>query len=534
MVAVSRPSPFSPKQFRRDRCRSETQQTESWCMSKQLILDEIRPTSTPADMPLVSTGAVHLSSLDAAESIHLPSKRYRSPLGERRLLLIVGDLFAAMVATWVAFVLWHVLAKQTLQIDPVTFISKMYWFPAIVGVWVSLAWLYDMYDPATTGNSRTTIQQLILITLSAFALGCLTYFILPDYSPRTFILLFLPTMCVLVGLWRVGLAVVSRSFDASHRVLVIGDPFVVTELSSVMSRSVQQPFRLVAWATVPDLARLYFEVEQFRLSDYAHKVGIEEIIVSSHVEKLDDDVLRALIQCQASGVRVSSMPDVYRRLSRQIPVEYVDYDWVLNSLLDRPMFSRVQLAAKRVIDLAGALLAVPVTLAVIPLAAVAVKLDSRGPVFYSQCRSGRGGRPFNIIKIRTMRTDAESDGVARWAGDNDPRITRVGRILRKTRIDELPQIWNVLRGDMSLVGPRPERPEIEARLERELPHFSVRHLVKPGVTGWAQIHYKYGNCREDSLRKLQYDFYYIRYWSLLLDLYVILRTIGVVVGFKGT
>jgi lipopolysaccharide/colanic/teichoic acid biosynthesis glycosyltransferase len=154
-------------------------------------------------------------------------------------------------------------------------------------------------------------------------------------------------------------------------------------------------------------------------------------------------------------------------------------------------------------------------------------------VFYTQQRSGRGGVPFWIVKIRTMRTDAESDGVARWSGDNDPRITRVGKFLRKTRIDEIPQLWNVLRGDMSLVGPRPERPELEVGLEKELPHYEIRHLVKPGVTGWAQIHYKYGNTREDSLRKLQYDFYYIRHWSLLLDVYVVLRTVGVVFGFKG-
>jgi lipopolysaccharide/colanic/teichoic acid biosynthesis glycosyltransferase len=164
---------------------------------------------------------------------------------------------------------------------------------------------------------------------------------------------------------------------------------------------------------------------------------------------------------------------------------------------------------------------------------VAIRLDSPGPVFYRQVRSGRGNRPFRIFKFRTMFVDAEKDGRARWATKDDPRITRVGRFLRKSRLDELPQVLNVLRGEMSLVGPRPERPEFVEELQQEVPFFRTRLMVKPGITGWAQIHYDYGNSARDALIKLQYDFYYIHYWSLWLDLYTLYRTLGVVARLKG-
>jgi exopolysaccharide biosynthesis polyprenyl glycosylphosphotransferase len=487
--------------------------------------------SRPRLHPRVA-GAVHIADFEANESVGRRTS-YRLPMGERRLLLIAGDVLAAVLAAWIAFFLWHVVARQSITISPATLFSKLYWFPGVVGVWMSLAWLYDMYDPMTTANGRNTIQQMIAIWLSTLAIACVAYYFIPSYAPRTFVLLFLPTMSALVGIWRGTLAIFSYWLGGKYRVFVIGDTFAVTELASVMRRSNHRHFEIVAWASVADIARHYFENDGMRLVDLASTSAIDEVVVSTQLEKLDNELLRAIIECQALGVRVTSMPDVYRRVSRQIPVEYVDYDWVLHSLLDRPVFTRVQLGVKRSIDVLGSLLALPIAAIILPFAAMAVRLDSAGPVFYTQQRSGRGGVPFRIVKIRTMRTDAESDGVARWAGDNDPRITRVGRFLRKTRIDEIPQLWNVLRGDMSLVGPRPERPELEVGLEKQLPHYAIRHLVKPGVTGWAQIHYKYGNTREDSLRKLQYDFYYIRHWSLLLDVYVVLRTIGVVFGFKG-
>jgi lipopolysaccharide/colanic/teichoic acid biosynthesis glycosyltransferase len=169
----------------------------------------------------------------------------------------------------------------------------------------------------------------------------------------------------------------------------------------------------------------------------------------------------------------------------------------------------------------------------LPLVALAIKLDSPGPVFYSQERTGYRGRVFRVWKFRSMVAAAEADGRARWAKPGDPRVTRVGRALRASRLDELPQVLNVLRGEMSIVGPRPERPEFVAALEQQIPFYRARLLVKPGLTGWAQIKYRYGSTAQDALVKLQYDLYYVKHRSLLLDALIIARTIGVVVGLRG-
>jgi exopolysaccharide biosynthesis polyprenyl glycosylphosphotransferase len=199
---------------------------------------------------------------------------------------------------------------------------------------------------------------------------------------------------------------------------------------------------------------------------------------------------------------------------------------------DKSFLSRIQLISKRLLDLTLVILALPILLIIIPVIAFAVRMDSPGPSFYRQIRCGRAGKPFAIYKFRTMVTDAERDGV-KWAQKNDTRITKMGRFLRKSRLDELPQLYNVLKGEMSIVGPRPERPEFIEQLEEEVPFYRTRLMVKPGITGWAQVHYDYGNTVEDALIKLQYDFYYIRYQSLALDVYTMFRTVSVLFMLKG-
>jgi lipopolysaccharide/colanic/teichoic acid biosynthesis glycosyltransferase len=189
--------------------------------------------------------------------------------------------------------------------------------------------------------------------------------------------------------------------------------------------------------------------------------------------------------------------------------------------------------SKRLVDVAGGLVGVVLMLAILPLIALAIFLDSGRPIFYFQTRSGRGGGLYRIIKFRTMRQDAEADGQPQWAKENDERATRVGRFLRRTHLDELPQFINVLRGEMSLVGPRAERPELVALFQKDVPFYRARLLVKPGITGWAQINYGYAVTVEDTAIKLEYDLYYIKRRNILLDFVIVLRTAGVVIGFRG-
>ncbi|MEJ2569976.1 MAG: sugar transferase, partial [Anaerolineales bacterium] len=217
----------------------------------------------------------------------------------------------------------------------------------------------------------------------------------------------------------------------------------------------------------------------------------------------------------------------------RLPIHHLESDWLLRSFVDELSVSSFYLLIKRLVDMAGGLVGILVFCLSYPWVALAILMESGRPILYTQERSGQGGRPFNIVKYRTMFQDAEADGVARWANEGDPRTTRVGILLRKTHLDEFPQFLNVLLGDMSLVGPRPERPELIAELEKQIPFYRARLLVKPGIGGWAQINGGKLASVEGSAEKLEFDLYYIKHRSVLLDIWIILRTIGSIIGLKG-
>jgi exopolysaccharide biosynthesis polyprenyl glycosylphosphotransferase len=224
---------------------------------------------------------------------------------------------------------------------------------------------------------------------------------------------------------------------------------------------------------------------------------------------------------------------LYQDLTGRVPVSHLGDDWYVALPAHVKKNARTYLLFKRICDFAMALMALVLSAPVMPLVALAIKLDSPGPIFFKQMRVGVGGRVFRIVKFRTMRQDAEKNTGAVWATDHDPRITRIGRFLRKSRLDELPQLWNVLVGDMSFVGPRPERPEFDEELEHEVPFYRARRAVRPGLTGWAQVSHGYGNTMFDALRKVEYDLYYIKNQSLYLDLMILFRTIAVVLKLGG-
>jgi exopolysaccharide biosynthesis polyprenyl glycosylphosphotransferase len=258
----------------------------------------------------------------------------------------------------------------------------------------------------------------------------------------------------------------------------------------------------------------------------------DEVIVAVESHTLGESLLQSLIRLRLAGGQVLDLCDFYESRWRKIPIYYIASQWFAISsgfgLLRRPFRQRLKRLFDIVVSSGLGLLALPLMI----LGCALVWLESPGPVIYRQVRAGRGGRTFSIFKIRSMILDAEMDG-AQWARAVDSRVLRVGRILRKTRIDELPQLWNVLKGDMSFVGPRPERPEFNRELEKTIPFYDLRHAVQPGITGWAQVMYPYGASVSDSREKLQYDLYYIKNHSLFLDLQILLRTIRVVLGAAG-
>lgn len=266
------------------------------------------------------------------------------------------------------------------------------------------------------------------------------------------------------------------------------------------------------------------------LSDLVERERIDEIVIA-----LDDRrnaiPVEEMLDCKMQGVRIIDVDDFCERQLGKVSVESLQpsqlfFSEGLTKAIVRPW-------GKRSLDILASLGLLTLVSPVMLVAALAVKLESPGPVFYRQRRVGRGGKVFTLCKFRSMRSDAESDGVARWASTDDDRITRVGHFIRRTRIDELPQLFNVLRGDMSFVGPRPERPEFVADLCEKIDYYELRHYVKPGITGWAQVRYPYGASVDDSREKLKFDLYYIKNYSLFLDLNIILHTVQVVLWRKG-
>jgi lipopolysaccharide/colanic/teichoic acid biosynthesis glycosyltransferase len=217
----------------------------------------------------------------------------------------------------------------------------------------------------------------------------------------------------------------------------------------------------------------------------------------------------------------------------RVPIRHLEADWILRSFVDQARQSGFYELGKRLLDIAGGLIGCGIFLVFFPLVALAILLDTGFPVFYKQTRSGRGGQPYKIFKFRTMGLDAEPDGQPQWAEENDKRATRVGRMLRKTHLDELPQFVNVLKGEMSLVGPRAERPELVDWFQQHVPFYRARLLVKPGITGWAQVNFGYASTIDETITKLEYDLYYIKHRNLILDFVILLRTPATVFGFRG-
>jgi sugar transferase (PEP-CTERM system associated) len=262
----------------------------------------------------------------------------------------------------------------------------------------------------------------------------------------------------------------------------------------------------------------------------AREKGIHRVIVAMP-DRRGTLPVEELLALRLAGVKVEEATSWLEKITGRIEVEQLYPSWLI--FVEGFRFSAFNRLMRRILNFSAALIGLLISLPLLPFVALAVRLSSPGPVFYRQERVGRGSVPFYCFKFRTMRQDAEADTGATWATDNDPRITRVGKFLRSSRLDEIPQLWCVLKGDMHFVGPRPERPEFVEWLSKEIPYYGVRHTVRPGITGWAQVQYKYGNTLEDAREKLQYDLFYIKNASVGLDFWIVFQTVKIVLLGRG-
>jgi exopolysaccharide biosynthesis polyprenyl glycosylphosphotransferase len=323
-----------------------------------------------------------------------------------------------------------------------------------------------------------------------------------------------------------------------RRILIVGAGKAGQTLADVYLSQNPPPFNLIGFVD-DDPQKLGQSVfgfpiisQSFDLLEIIDTYKISDIVVAIS-GTIQGETFQTILDAQEQGVEVTRMPTLYEEMTGRVPIHHLESDWIIRSFTDQARVSSMYLLVKRLIDMLGGLVGLAIFVAIFPFAALATLIDSGWPIFYSQVRSGRGGRLFKIYKFRTMRQDAEADGHARLAEKSDPRVTIVGNFLRRTHLDEFPQFWNVLRGEVSLVGPRAERPELVDSFQKQIPFYRARLLVKPGVTGWAQINYGYVSTVGDTAVKLEYDLYYIKHRTLGMDLNIILRTIGTSLSGKG-
>ncbi|UIJ45959.1 TIGR03013 family PEP-CTERM/XrtA system glycosyltransferase [Sphingomonas cannabina] len=388
-------------------------------------------------------------------------------------------------------------------------------------------------------ESLQSIRYAVVRLGAGVAIGVLAlsavFFILPDLSLWRSNLLYAMGLAI-VGLTflriLIGKALGGQAFK--RRIVVLGAGPRAARLKALAARP-GAGFAVVGYVSMSEGNRVIPEAIArdaiYNLADHVVLLSASEVVLALE-ERRNALPLKDLLRIKTTGVHVNEISTFLERETGRVDLDSVNPSWLIFS--DGFSSSRMLSSVfKRLFDIAASLILLALTLPVIALAAIAVKLDSKGPAFYRQIRVGLYGTPFQVIKLRSMRTDAEVQGQAVWAEKDDPRVTRIGRFIRKVRIDELPQCWTVLKGEMSFVGPRPERPQFVDDLEAKLPYYAERHMVKPGITGWAQINYPYGASIEDARQKLEYDLYYAKNYSPFLDLLILLQTVRVVLFPEG-
>ena len=465
------------------------------------------------------------------------SRPWRLRIGERRFLLLVGDLSAALISLAVALYLWSISDKF---LTFTRFIEKRppEWYYLLPLVWLLL--LVELYDTHRAGNRRDTVRGIAIAALTGLGIYLFLYFTSarPGSLPRRGVASFFVAASLLTLTWRLLYIRIFTAPQFMRRVLLVGGGKAGQALLKVVSGLWPPPFYIVGIID-DDPEKQGIVIEGLtvlgncdQMQDLVQDEKISDILVAISGE-MQGAMFQALLDIQECGVEITRMPTAYEELVGRVPIRLLEADWILRNFVDESRVSGFYELGKRLFDFTGGLIGSLIFLVLLPFVTLATLIDSGRPVFYGQTRSGRGGQPYRIYKFRTMRQDAEADGQPKWAKEDDERATRVGRLLRKTHLDELPQFLNVLRGEMSLVGPRAERPELVQMFQRHVPFYRARLLVKPGMTGWAQINFGYASTIDETILKLEYDLYYIKHRNLWLDLVILLRTPGTVLGFRG-
>ncbi len=445
-------------------------------------------------------------------------------------LLLLGDLALLGFAAFMG-------ALFRLGLFPSNAILPLASLAVAAVLYPCMLFIFDMYNVSRSFRSYDSILRTIAAAGFATLLCGMVFYLFPEtHTGRGVLLLQALTLMVLLVLWRVAFDILWRKTNSKKGAIVVGAGQRGKAICKLLNSPIS-PYK-VRGLLDDDPQKQGTTVGPHMVLGTTGQINevMKEVWAKAAIlaipRNCNRNLVRKVLEARMRGIRVLEMSQVYENLTGRVPVQHIQDDWFLYTdgfyILSKEYVQKF----KRLFDIFSSSLLLFLASPVILLTAIAIRLDSSGPVFYRQDRVGKLGKVFSIVKFRSMFENAEAKGI-KWATKRDPRVTRVGRWIRLFRIDEIPQLWNVLKGEMSLVGPRPERPEFVKELEAVIPYYAVRHCVPPGVTGWAQVSYPYGASVEDALHKLEYDLYYIKNMSILLDLKIAMKTVGVVLIGDG-
>lgn len=456
---------------------------------------------------------------------------------ERIALLILGDLFASAFALFIALYYW------SLQDDWATFSLDFLinrpptWYYLLPFLWLLL--LFELYDNRRSTKKAETAIGIAIAAFISLLIYLVIYFTTDPASPlpRIAIAIFIPLTSLLTLFWRLIYIQIFTAPRFLRRVLIVGAGLAGSTIVSILKKQKPAPFILVGLID-DDPNKIGKSIDDALVlggnQDIQEIIEQEAItdIISAISGDISSDMMQSLINAEEAGIEITTMPILYEELLGRVPIKLLHHDWLLRTFFDQVHSSDSFALFKRLIDVIGGLFFFTGFLITFPFIALLIVIDTGFPIFLVQERLGKNGKPYKIIKFRTMRAEPIQKQV-KMTTANDERITPIGKILRKLHLDELPQSINVLKGEMSIVGPRPEITSLVNHFQEEIPFYRARLLVKPGLTGWAQIHQNYAANVDETVTKLEYDLYYIKHRTLLLDFYIMLRTVGQVIGFRG-
>jgi exopolysaccharide biosynthesis polyprenyl glycosylphosphotransferase len=486
-----------------------------------------------------------------ADNLHTTPLRLRP--SEYRTILFFGDLVMAIVSMLAALETWR---RYNIYVNVLALVAEGFslrraeelvelranievplWFYILPIIWMIL--LVELYEPHVASSGRKTTRGIAIaafIGLIAFSLLFITR--QNTNLPRIGVGAFLFFASLLTLFWRTIFIRIYKRTGQLRRIFLIGAGKAGQTLAELYHSLGMRSFNIIGFIDddVQKLGKTFHGLPVLGTSEQLLELidvyRISDVVVAINGE-IKGSTFQAILDIQEKGVDVTRMPILYEEMTSRVPIHHLESDWIIRSFVDGLSISGFYDLFKRLMDIFGGLLGLLILMVASPFLALAIYFDSGRPIFYSQPRLGRGRSVFTIYKFRSMRQNSDSYGDVRRTLQNDPRITRVGRFLRKTRLDELPQFWNVLRGDMSLVGPRAEVPELVDEYQKQVPFYRARLLVKPGLTGWAQINYGYVASVTETSIKLEYDLYYIKHRTLSMDFQIILRTISTVLKRTG-